>query len=126
MSDLPPTIVILGRLPGLNELISGRGRPWWRCRKVKDEAMQVVQWHFHEAKINPYVVPIILAVKWIERDGRRDRDNVTSGGAKILLDAMKKQGIIVDDSRKWVFDIQHDTSMIDKNNPRVEITIIRV
>lgn len=71
-----------------------------------------------------FIVPVKIKMRFFEPNARRDRDNVSSGGAKIILDAMKHLGVIVDDSRRWVQDIQHDTTMIDRRNPRVEVDII--
>lgn len=116
-------IVLEGRLPGLNELMSSQGRPWWACRKVKEDAMRFVMWRLKGLKLEKFKVPIMIRIRWIEKNARRDRDNVSSGGTKILLDAMKQMEVIEDDSRKWVKDIQHDTSQIDKEHPRIEITI---
>jgi hypothetical protein len=119
-------LTIPGRLPGLNELISNRGRPWWACRTTKQKAMKEVMWHFQAAKIPPFVTPIRMKINWIEKNERRDRDNVVGGGMKILLDSIKTLSIIVNDSRKWVLDPINDTTQIDKRRPRVEIEIIEV
>lgn len=117
-------ITLEGRLPGLNELISSQGRPWWACRATKEKAMKNVMLQLRGINALPkFTVPITITMKWIEQNARRDRDNVSSGGSKIILDAMKQMGIIADDSRKWVKDIQHDTSVIDKARPRIEVQI---
>ena len=39
---------------------------------------------------------------WIESGHTRDPDNILCGGLKPILDAMVKQGVIVDDSIKQV------------------------
>lgn len=117
-------VVIEGRLPGLNEMIASQGRPWWAGRAVKEKAMKNVMKQLVASNVPKFTVPIELQINWVEKDARRDRDNVSGGGAKILLDAMKQLGLIVNDSRKWVSDIRHDTSKLDKLNPRVEIIIV--
>lgn len=114
---------IPGRLPGLNDMVSGTGRPWWACRKTKDKAMELIGWYLRKSNVPKFSEPISIHINWVEKDARRDRDNVSSGGTKILLDAMQKYGIIVNDSRKWVKDIVHNTNVIDKKNPRVEVHI---
>ena len=119
-------VVLDGRLPGLNELIGSVGRPWWACRRTKRDAMNRVMMELMAQNIPPFKRPIVVRIKWIEKDARRDRDNVSSGGTKILLDAMKQRGLIRDDSRRWVKDIRHDTSVIDKQRPRIEIEIEEV
>jgi Holliday junction resolvase RusA-like endonuclease len=116
-------ICIAGRLPGLNDMIASQGRPWWVGRGVKEKAMKNVMKQLLAENTPKFQVPITLRIKWIEKDARRDRDNVSGGGAKILLDAMKQLGVIINDSRRWVKDIRHDTSELDKNHPRIEIEI---
>lgn len=86
--------------------------------------MRAVSWYLRP--LPKFTVPIIIKFKWIEPNARRDRDNVCGGGAKVILDAMKHMGIIKNDSRRWVMDTQHDTTCIDKNNPRVELEIAEV
>lgn len=117
---------IAGRLPGLNDMIASQGRPWWVGRKVKEDAMKLVMMALMVNNVPKFTVPVTIRVKWIERDARRDRDNVSSGGSKILLDAMQQKEILINDSRKWVSDIRHDTSIIDKDHPRIEIEIEEV
>lgn len=85
--------------------------------------MAVVMWQLKACKLPAFTVPIAIRMVWIEKNERRDRDNVSSGGSKIILDAMKQLGTIIDDSRRWVKDIRHDTTQIDKARPRVEIYI---
>ena len=119
--------VIKGRLPGLNEFISSaRGQPWWAAANKKKKAMKEVAGAIWQAKFPKFIVPVSLSIKFIEKDGRRDRDNVTSGGTKVILDALKHLGVIQNDSRKWVVDIQTDTKDIDKADPRVEVEITEV
>lgn len=118
--------IINGRLPGLNDMIASRGRPWFMGHAVKTKAIKMVRAFLIAENIPKFKLPIFLRIKWIERDKRRDRDNVSGGGSKILLDAMKQHGIIINDSRKWVHDIRHDTSIVDKVNPRIEIEIEEV
>lgn len=119
-------IVIQGRLPSMNEMIGYRGRPWWMCREVKLKAVRQVAWELNAQRVPKFTKPITLRFTWVEKDKRRDRDNVAAGGSKIFLDAMKEMDLIKDDSRKWVADIQHDTTRIDKTNPHVEVLITEV
>ena len=119
-------IVIQGRLPGLNELIASWGRPWYIGEGIKKRASQQVKLEIMAMRLKPFTKSIRVHFIWIERDKRRDRDNVTGGGSKVFMDAMKQIGLIKNDSRKWVEDITHDTTQIDKTNPRVEVLITEV
>lgn len=115
--------VIPGRLPGLNDMIASQGRPWWMGRKVKEDAMSDVMKIMLAYGVPAFKIPVKVHFTWIEKNARRDRDNVMSGGSKIVLDAMKQKGVIIDDSRKWITDITHDTTQLDKLNPRVIVEI---
>ena len=55
---------------------------------------------------------------WIESGRSRDPDNILCGGLKPILDAMVKQGVIVDDSIKQVNRI---TATFEKGEERAVI-----
>lgn len=88
--------------------------------------MNRVMWELNIQRVPKFSVPVIIKFKWVEPNGRRDRDNVSGGGAKVILDAMKHMEIIKNDSRKWVLDCKHDTTQIDPARPRIEIEITEV
>lgn len=88
--------------------------------------MARVAWTLNICKVPKFTNPVIISFCWVEPNGRRDRDNVSGGGAKVILDTMKHLGIIQNDTRRWVMDLRHDTTQIDKTNPRIEITIEEV
>jgi Holliday junction resolvase RusA-like endonuclease len=116
---------IAGRLPGYNDLKASTAY-WWKAANAKKRGMQLVGWAILEAGLPKFEKPVIVKIKCIERDGRRDRDNVSSGAGKVILDALQQQGVIENDNRKCVRDIQYDTTQIDKENPRVEVTLEEV
>lgn len=113
---------IPGRLPGLNEIIAKINRNRWAGSKQKKDVTAECAYWIRIYKVPAFLSPVIVRFKWIEPNARRDRDNVQSG-SKFILDALQAVGVIVNDSRKWVLDVQHDTSEVDKNNPRVEVII---
>jgi hypothetical protein len=91
--------VIEMKLPSLNEYIGA-------CRANKYEAANLKR--VTEAGIIPFLRrlprferPVIIHFRWIERDHRRDSDNIAAG-KKFILDAMVKAGILKDDGRRYV------------------------
>ena len=46
--------------------------------------------------------PVRLNFIWYEKTKRRDPDNVASA-KKFILDALQKQGILPNDSRKYIY-----------------------
>jgi hypothetical protein len=90
---------IPGRLPGLNEIIdaakgaAGRG---FRYAKMKRELGEMVWAHAKAARLRP-VTRARLTFRWVEKDRRRDPDNVSSAGRKFILDGLVKAGVLPGD-----------------------------
>lgn len=114
-----------GPLPGVNELIaaakSGRGRGNAYAR-IKAEWMQTIWDRAKSTRMKPMSGAVRLAFLWVERDRRRDPDNVAGGGRKLILDGLVKAGVLTDDGvdeiRSWT-----DTFAIDKARPGVRVEI---
>lgn len=68
--------------------------------------------------------PITIEIHWHEKNERRDIDNVAYA-IKFILDGLVTSGKLEDDSRKWVRGITHHFP-IDRNNPRVVVTITEI
>lgn len=66
--------------------------------------------------------PVGLKIKWFEKDSRRDWDNVTFA-KKFIQDSLVNEGILMNDSRKFV-SWGTDDVLVDKENPRIEVEII--
>lgn len=66
--------------------------------------------------------PVEIAFRFYEPNSRRDIDNVAGWGHKCILDALVKSEIIENDGWKQIRSIS-DEFYIDKNNPRIEVTI---
>jgi len=114
------TFTIPGRLPSLNRTLKiGRWRfsQAFKRRKAKN---LVVGW-VRYAQLPRYQEPVQIRIRWVEKDRRRDYDNITAG-TKFILDALVLTGRIPGDSQKWVAPVAHEFAY-DKNNPRVEVTI---
>lgn len=63
-----------------------------------------------------------LHIRYFEPDRRRDPDNVFSGGAKIVFDALVGAGVLEDDGWRCVWGISSKV-LKDADNPRVEVEI---
>ena len=62
---------------------------------------------------------------WVERDRRRDLDNICAFGTKVILDSLQKEGIIAGDGWRNIKGITHDF-FIDREKPRIEVIIKEV
>lgn len=115
-----------GPLPGLNELLaaakSGRGRGNAYSR-LKSQWTETIWALAKSAKLQPMTTPVRLGFLWVERDKRRDPDNVAGGGRKLVLDGLVKAGVIADDGadeiRSWV-----DTFAVDKRGAGVRVELV--
>lgn len=111
--------VIQGRLPGANELM---GRRWQASYSKKREAKDIVMWEATAARIRPVKRLARVKIACFEKDRRRDQDNVVSGAAKVIFDALVECGILRDDAQRYVRYIPVPVE-IDRDNPRVEVEI---
>jgi len=109
---------VKGRLPGYNELRQHH----MVAARVKRLAMETVGWAAKAQKIEPVTGPVTIKITCYEPNARRDPDNVTSGAAKCILDALQNIGVLKNDNRKHVKPILPPPK-IDKEDPRVEIFI---
>jgi Holliday junction resolvase RusA-like endonuclease len=65
----------------------------------------------------------VVCFEWHEKTKRRDADNIASA-KKFILDALVKNGVLVDDSRKYVVGF-HD-AIIDDTEDFVRVELIEV
>lgn len=116
------TLIIPGRLPGYNELTHGH---WAKCQRVKNEAMERVQWYALAAGVKPVEGKALVHIRCFEPNKKRDPSNVRAGAEKIILDALQNMRIIRNDNWRWLKDEPADVA-IDRHNGRVEIQIEKV
>jgi Holliday junction resolvase RusA-like endonuclease len=112
-----------GRLESLNETDRDQRNPYYRfygAQKRKALKRRIAEWILYR-QVPKFVTPVKIHIKWVEKDRRRDRDNIRAG-SKVILDALVKQARIVNDSQKWLTELT-DSYEVDKANPRIEVTI---
>lgn len=117
------TFTILGRLDDLNTYTSANRTNAYKGAKMKGDNEKVVKFYAkldQIQKIEHY--PIHIKIKWYEKDKRRDIDNITFA-VKFINDALVKLDILKDDNQKCINSIEHEV-LVDKENPRIEVTLI--
>lgn len=115
--------VIKGRLNGLNEYTNkNRRNPYAGAKMKKDNETIVIRYIkcFKLKKVDKY--PIKIKIDWYEKNRKRDIDNITFA-TKFILDGIVKAEIMQNDSQKYVNEIEHHI-YIDKDNPRIEVSLI--
>ena len=119
--------IVQAKLPSLNDYVAACRANKYQGAKFKEEVETVIGWAIRQSvckrELKPTDKPIVLHFEWHERTKRRDADNIASA-KKFILDALQKQGIIPNDSRKYVKGF-HDT-IIDDKSDFVKVEIIEL
>ncbi len=115
------------QLPSLNDYIAANRSNKYLGAKFKKEVEEVIGWSIKQALTSKSLYKptgaVILKIEWHERTKRRDADNIASG-KKFILDALVKQGVLIDDSRKYVkgfYDV-----IIDDKKDFVKVELIEI
>lgn len=66
--------------------------------------------------------PVYMRYRWYEKDRRRDLDNISSFGRKVIQDALVKARVLKNDGWREIVGFRDDF-FIDGNHPRIEVEI---
>lgn len=109
-------LTIPGTLPDLNEMIAAakvRRGNWCKYNDLKDHWTGVVAIYAHLQKLQP-IPGAHFRFEWHRKNKRIDPDNI-SAGAKFVLDALVKAGIIENDGWSEVLSITHTFTKATEN-----------
>lgn len=116
--------VIKARLPGLNEVIEANRYSRYKGASLKKETETLIRFSIRAAlrrgECWPVTLPAAVMLHFEERNRRRDLDNIFSG-AKFILDAMKAEGLIKDDSQRYVRILAYSFDVGDEDEITVTI-----
>lgn len=115
-------LVIPGTLPGLNEYIEAERAHRQKGAAMKRKWQRSVELALRKQICRPLREPVIMHYTWYEPNRRRDKDNISSFGRKVIQDALVHMKALKNDG--WN-NIDHftDDFAVDKPHPRVEIEI---
>lgn len=112
-------------LPTLNEYTEATRGNLYASASMKKKAEQAIMWEARsQLKGWRTKTPVFIIFEWVERNKRRDHDNV-SFAKKFIQDALVKDGVLQGDGWKHVIGFV-DLFSIDKERPGVEVTILEV
>jgi Holliday junction resolvase RusA-like endonuclease len=118
------TFTIKAKLPSLNDVIAKNRTNRYMGAKFKKEIEELIGWEIKQAltkrTLKPVTPPCEIYIEWHESTKKRDADNVQSS-VKFILDAMVKNGILHNDSRRYVKQIHHQ--IVDDNSDFVVVEI---
>ena len=131
LTDTPDLkIIIKTRLPALNEHIANakktayvnRGKIRYRKDNMKSEFTAICRQAAKAQSGGLKFNNIFLSFMWFESNKRRDPDNLIFG-KKYILDGFVDAGLIPNDGWKNIEGFGGESWTVDKNNPRVEVSI---
>lgn len=117
-------LTIPGRLPGLNEYITAERSSRYQGNAMKQSEGRRVGLCIRQQLRGVRIArPVVMRYTWVEPDRRRDKDNVSSFGRKVIQDALVRTGTLRGDG--WAeIDGFSDRFLVDRKNPRVEVEIV--
>lgn len=111
-------------LPGLNQYISECRRHWSAGARMKKNFESILSAIFtcelRNIKVKP---PVKINYLWVESDMKRDKDNISGFGRKMIQDALQKSGVLSGDGWDYITGFS-DSFCVDKKKSGVMITII--
>lgn len=116
-------LIVIGRLPSLNEYVQAERSNRFAGAKMKKDYTEMIYWTIREQKLEAKLKPCRITFKWYEENKKRDLDNITGFGHKVILDGLVKAGILYNDTQEWVKGFT-DEFYISKSNPHIEVIII--
>ena len=117
------TLIINGKLNNLNDYITACRTNQYKGAKVKasneNRVKACIFQQFGRLRIDK---PVYMRYRWYEPDKRRDLDNISSFGRKVIQDALVETHVLQNDGWKEIIGFRDDF-YTDKENPRVEVEI---
>ena len=116
-------LTIPGTLPNLNDYIAAERTNRHKGAKMKADSGNIVAVAVRQYMRGVRVEkPVFMEYTWYEPNKRRDKDNISSFGRKVVQDALVRCGVLKDDGWKYVVGFS-DRFEVDKINPRIEVLI---
>lgn len=116
-------LVIPLTFPGLNDYINTERSHRQKAAKMKKEYQDAVMLFIRSQRMPTFDGPVYMYYTWVEKDRRRDKDNVAAFGRKVIQDAFVKAGVLENDGWANIVGFS-DTFEVDKKRPRVEVEIV--
>lgn len=115
-------LTIPGRLPGLNEYIAAERSNRHLGAKMKRDSGNIVSTYIRRSMRGIRIDnPVFIKYTWIEKNQRRDKDNIAFA-KKFIQDALVQCGVLRNDGWKYIVGFT-DEFEVDRENPRIEVRI---
>ena len=119
-------LTVHARLNNLNDYISAErtSRDKGADMKARNEALVkiAIRQQMRGIRIEK---PVYMEYRWYEKNRRRDLDNISSFGRKVIQDALVQTHVLQNDGWKEIAGFSDDF-FVDAENPRIEVLIREV
>lgn len=115
------TFYVDWKLDGLNDYTDANRSNPMSGASMKKRNEEIIFYAIRQHQIKPVSNPVRLEYLWVEKDERRDADNIAFA-QKFVQDALVQAGVLPNDNRKWVKGFTHDFRKGDKTGVQVTIT----
>lgn len=116
-------LIINGTLPGLNQYQYACRSHHSKGAKMKKQYIQLVSAYIYQQMKNVHITKkVSINYIWYEPNRKRDLDNISSFGRKVIQDALVDNNVLENDGWNNVIGFS-DSFFIDKENPRIEVII---
>ena len=119
-------LIIPGTLNNLNDYIAAERTNRHKGAKMKADNGNIVAVAIRQCIRGVRIdKPVFMEYTWVEENRRRDLDNISSFGRKVIQDALVDTGVLKDDGWKYVVGFS-DRFQVDREHPRIEVKIKEV
>lgn len=119
-------LVIPGTLNNLNDYIDAERSNRYQGAKMKADNEKYVVVAIRQCLKGVRIEkPVEMNYTWYEPNKRRDKDNVSSFGRKIIQDALVNAAVLKGDGWKYIVGFS-DRFEVDCKKPRIEVLIREV
>lgn len=93
---------------------------------MKKDAEETIMWQIRRQLAHLHIgKPVILKYDFFEPNRKRDLDNISAFAHKVIQDSLVKTSVLVNDGWNEITGYI-DQFYLDKENPRIEVTIVEV
>lgn len=116
-------LVIPGKLHSLNEYIDACRQNARHGARMKRQDQRDIEWYIRSQLRGIHIdETVTMAYTWYEPNRKRDQDNISSYGRKVIQDALVSCRVLRNDGWSDISGFS-DSFCVDKKNPRIEVVI---
>lgn len=126
-------LIIDGTLPNLNDYLKAERQTFrkggmftTKGNELKHDTQDLIIWQIRKQLKGLHINnPVILKYDFYEPNKKRDLDNISAFAHKVVQDSLVLAGVLNNDGWKEIISYI-DQFYLDKENPRIELTIVEV